>query len=120
MVYLFLQQCFMYQNIMLYINKLCKKVRFHFFHFFHEKIKKMKKLLIKLIKMENKKLTLPIEIIMIINQFSDDTSKYKIHSLLNYKVCCSYEKQIINKKRAKYDFDNEQFYFCNICMLVLL
>ena len=63
--------------------------------------------------MENKILTLPVEIIMIINQFSDDTSKYKIHSLLNYKVCCSYEKQFRNKKRS--NFDNEQFYFCNIC-----
>lgn len=67
--------------------------------------------------MENKLLILPIEIIMRISQFSDDTSKYKIHSLLNYKVCCSYEKQFRNKKREKYEdyFDNEQFYFCNIC-----
>ena len=72
--------------------------------------------------MENKILTLPVEIIMIISQFSDDTSKYKIHLLLNYKVCCSYEKQFRNEtfrneKRSKYEnyFDNEQFYFCNIC-----
>ena len=51
--------------------------------------------------MENKILTLPVEIIMIISQFSDDTSKYKIHLLLNYKVCCSYEKQFRNETFIK-------------------
>lgn len=50
--------------------------------------------------MDNK-LTLPVEILMIISEFSDDTTKYKIHSLLNYKVCCSYEKQFRNKKKGK-------------------
>jgi hypothetical protein len=56
--------------------------------------------------MGNKILTLPVEIILRISQFSDNRSKFKIHSLLNYKVCCSYEE------RRKYDYE---FYFCNIC-----
>jgi hypothetical protein len=63
--------------------------------------------------MEKEIVTLPFEIIMRISQFSDDTTKYKIHSLLNYKVCCSYEEKIRNKTTE--DYDNEQFYFCNIC-----
>lgn len=60
--------------------------------------------------MGNKILTLPVEIILTISQFSDNMSKYKIHSLLNYKVCCSYDE------RRKYDDDDDdEFYFCDIC-----
>lgn len=61
-------------------------------------------------------MTLPVEIIIIISQFCNDTSKYNIYLLLNYKICCSYEKQFKNKKSEDYfDNDNEQFYLCNIC-----
>jgi hypothetical protein len=60
--------------------------------------------------------TLPVEILMKIIEFSDETTKYKIHSLINYKVCCSYETQLKNKEEWKVGyFDEETVHFCDLC-----
>jgi hypothetical protein len=54
--------------------------------------------------------TLPNKIITMISEFCDKTTKYKLHMLLDYKVCCPYEKH----QNCSFDSE-EEFYYCDIC-----
>jgi hypothetical protein len=64
-------------------------------------------------------MSLPTEILIHISKFLDKETKYKLYSVINYKVCCSYEKQLtyFAASNNRYNFDDiyDDIYFCNLC-----